>query len=220
MSDTGQTASQVIEIQEIMQLLPHRYPFLLIDRVVEMQPRQRIVCLKNVTVNEPFFQGHFPGYPLMPGVLMVEAIAQAGGALLLREFPDRESKLMVFTGIDQAKFRKPVTPGDQLRIEVEVLQWRSRAVKMRGVATVDGKVACEATVTCQLVPRPGASTPAAVLPAETLPVSQEIAAAATNAAPASPEPPAPPSSQAQPAAGAACQPDPLAESNALPEAAV
>lgn len=203
MIETGQNPNaRVIEIQEIMQLLPHRYPFLLIDRVLEMKPKQRIVCIKNVTVNEPFFQGHFPGYPLMPGVLMVEAIAQAGGALLLREFPDRESKLMVFTGIDQAKFRRPVTPGDQLRIEVEVVQWRSRAVKMRGVATVDGKIACEATVTCQLVPRPGATTPAAVLPAETLPVAPE------------------PVSAAAPVEGAACQPDPLSESSALPEAAV
>lgn len=217
MSDEGQTPSQVIEIQEIMQLLPHRYPFLLIDRVVEMQPKQRIVCLKNVTINEPFFQGHFPGYPLMPGVLMVEAIAQAGGALLLREFPDRESKLMVFTGIEAAKFRRPVTPGDQLRIEVEVLQWRSRAVKMKGIATVEGKVACEATVMCQLVPRPGATTPAAVLPAETLPISQEVAAASAGSASA---PSANQPAAAQPATGAACQPDPLAESNALPEAAV
>ncbi len=221
MSDEGQTPSQVIEIQEIMQLLPHRYPFLLIDRVVEMQPRQRIVCLKNVTVNEPFFQGHFPGYPLMPGVLMVEAIAQAGGALLLREFPDRESKLMVFTGIDNAKFRRPVTPGDQLRIEVEVVQWRSRAVKMQGTATVDGKVACQATVTCQLVPRPGATTPAAVLPAETLLISQEVAAASASSAPATAAtPPAAQPTEAPPAAGAACQPNPLTESNALPEAAV
>lgn len=226
MSDGQSTPQRVIEIQELMQLLPHRYPFLLIDRVLEMEPKQRIVCIKNVTINEPFFQGHFPGYPLMPGVLMVEAIAQAGGALLLREFPDRESKLMVFTGIDQAKFRRPVTPGDQLRIEVEVLQWRSRAVKMKGVATVDGKVACEATVMCQLVPRPGASTPAAVLPAETLPISQEVAAASNassaptssaterqNATTATPQ-------SAPPAQGAACQPDPLSESNALPEAAV
>lgn len=215
MSDEGQTSpSQVIEIQEIMQLLPHRYPFLLIDRVVEMQPKQRIVCLKNVTINEPFFQGHFPGYPLMPGVLMVEAIAQAGGALLLREFPDRESKLMVFTGIEQAKFRRPVTPGDQLRIEVEVLQWRSRAVKMKGTATVDGKVACEATVMCQLVPRPGATTRAAALPTETLPISQEVAVAGSDQTGA--QRPA----QATTQTGAACQPDPLSESSALPEAAV
>ncbi len=145
-----------LDIVEIMRILPHRYPLLLIDRVVEMEPRQRIVAIKNVTFNEPHFQGHFPDYPIMPGVLMVEAMAQAGGALLLTEIPDRESKLMVFTGIDDAKFRRPVTPGDQLRIEVKVLNWRSRAVKMHGEITVDGKLACEATITCQLVPRPGA----------------------------------------------------------------
>jgi len=150
-----------MDIQEIMRFLPHRYPLLLIDRVLELEPRQRILCVKNVTFNEPHFQGHFPDYPLMPGVLMVEAIAQAGGALLLREYPNRDSMLMVFTGIDDAKFRRPVTPGDQLKIEVTVVNWRSRAVKMRGVATVDGKIACEATVTCQIVPRPGAK------PAET-----------------------------------------------------
>lgn len=141
---------RTLDIVEIMSILPHRYPFLLIDRVVEIEPRQRIVAIKNVTVNEPHFVGHFPGYPIMPGVLMVEAIAQAGGALLLTEIPDRDQKLMVFTGIEAAKFRRPVTPGDQLRIEVTVLNWRTSAVKMRGVATVDGKVACEATVTCAL----------------------------------------------------------------------
>jgi 3-hydroxyacyl-[acyl-carrier-protein] dehydratase len=152
----SESLAPVMDIQQIMKLLPHRYPFLLIDRVIEVDPKQRIVCLKNVTANEPHFTGHFPDYPLMPGVLIVEAIAQAGGCLLLSEIPDRENKLMVFTGIDGAKFRRPVTPGDQLRIEVKVLQWRSRAVKMHGVATVDGKVACEATVMCQLVPRPSA----------------------------------------------------------------
>jgi len=156
-----------MDIQEIMRFLPHRYPLLLIDRVLELEPRQRILCVKNVTFNEPHFQGHFPDYPLMPGVLMVEAIAQAGGALLLREYPNRDSMLMVFTGIDDAKFRRPVTPGDQLKIEVTVVNWRSRAVKMRGVATVDGKIACEATVTCQIVPRPGAK------PAETTPAATE-----------------------------------------------
>ena len=143
-----------LDVTEIMAILPHRYPFLLIDRVVGMERRQRIVAIKNVTVNEPYFQGHFPDYPIMPGVLMVEAIAQAGGALLLTEIPDREQKLMVFTGIDAAKFRRPVVPGDQLRIEVTVLHWRSRAVKMQGAITVEGKLVCEATVTCQLVPRP------------------------------------------------------------------
>ncbi len=145
--------SQTMDILEIMAILPHRYPFLLIDRIVEVERKTRIVAIKNVTINEPHFQGHFPDYPIMPGVLMVEAIAQAGGTLLLTEIPDRADKLMVFTGIDNAKFRRPVVPGDQVRIEVKVLQWRSRAVKMLGIATVDGKVVCEATVMCQLVPR-------------------------------------------------------------------
>lgn len=153
-TETAQTAAtQTMDILEIMSILPHRYPFLLIDRVVEVTRKQRIVAIKNVTINEPFFQGHFPDYPIMPGVLMVEAIAQAGGALLLTEIPDRADKLMVFTGIEQAKFRRPVVPGDQVRIEVDVLQWRSRAVKMEGKAFVDGKLVCEAVVMCQLVPR-------------------------------------------------------------------
>jgi 3-hydroxyacyl-[acyl-carrier-protein] dehydratase len=118
-----------------------------------MERKTRIVAIKNVTINEPHFQGHFPDFPIMPGVLIVEAIAQAGGALLLTEIPDRDTKLMVFTGIDSAKFRRPVVPGDQLRIEVTVLNWRSNAVRMKGVATVEGKVACEATVMCALTNR-------------------------------------------------------------------
>ena len=146
-------AVKTMDILEIMSILPHRYPFLLIDRVVEIEPKQRIVAIKNVTFNEPHFQGHFPDYPIMPGVLMVEAIAQAGGALLLTEIPDRANKLMVFTGIDSAKFRRPVVPGDQVRIEVKVLNWRSTAVRMQSTATVEGKVVCEATVMCALVPR-------------------------------------------------------------------
>ena len=158
MTDTSQTPNQqapstTMDILEIMSLLPHRYPFLLIDRVIEMERKQRIVAIKNVTMNEPQFQGHFPDYPIMPGVLMVEAIAQAGGALLLAEVPDRDQKLLFFTGIDNARFRRPVVPGDQLRIEVTVLQWRSRAVKMLGSITVDGKLVCDATVMCQVVPR-------------------------------------------------------------------
>ena len=155
MSETvaGTPTAKTMDINEIMAVLPHRYPFLLIDRIVEAEPKTRIVALKNVTINEPFFQGHFPGFPIMPGVLMVEAIAQAGGALLLTEYADRDDKLMVFTSIDGAKFRRPVVPGDQLRIEVTVLNWRTSAVKMRGVATVDGKIACEATVMCALTSR-------------------------------------------------------------------
>src|SRR5580704_11084105 len=142
-----------MDIVEIMSILPHRYPFLLIDRVIEMERKTRIVAIKNVTANEPQFTGHFPDYPIMPGVLTIEAMAQAGGALLLTEIPDRQDKLMVFTGIEEARFRRPVLPGDQLRIEVTVLNWRSRAVKMRGECTVDGKLVADATITCQLVPR-------------------------------------------------------------------
>jgi 3-hydroxyacyl-[acyl-carrier-protein] dehydratase len=149
------------DINDIMRILPHRYPMLLIDRVLDLTRKQRIVAIKNVTINEPFFAGHFPGAPIMPGVLIVEAIAQAGGALLLTEVPDRDDKLMVFTGIEKAKFRRQVVPGDQVRIEVEVLAWREgsgrKAVRMQGVASVDGKRAAEAIVTCQLVPKPGSA---------------------------------------------------------------
>ncbi|HKF46626.1 MAG TPA: 3-hydroxyacyl-ACP dehydratase FabZ [Terracidiphilus sp.] len=147
------TIDAQIRIQEILGLLPHRYPFLLIDRIIEFEPTKRLVAIKNVTINEPFFQGHFPGYPIMPGVLVVEAMAQAGGIIIMSETPDREHKLVVFTGIERAKFRRPVTPGDQLRIEVEVLSFRPRAGRIEGKAFVDGKLACEATLTCQVVPR-------------------------------------------------------------------
>jgi 3-hydroxyacyl-[acyl-carrier-protein] dehydratase len=152
-----QTATS-LGITEIMEILPHRYPFLLIDRVVELVRMHRIVAIKNVTINEPYFQGHFPTYPIMPGVLMVEAMAQAGGALLLTEVPDRDDKLMVFTGIDEARFRAPVVPGDQVRIEVEVLKWSRRGATMRGNAYVDGKLVCEAEIRCQLVPRAARKT--------------------------------------------------------------
>jgi 3-hydroxyacyl-[acyl-carrier-protein] dehydratase len=140
-------------IQEILDLLPHRYPFLLIDRIVEFEPAKRLVAIKNVTINEPFFQGHFPGYPIMPGVLVVEAMAQAGGIIMMAAIPDRDKKLVVFTSIDRAKFRRPVTPGDQLRIEVDVLSFKTRAGRIEGRAYVDGKLACQATLTCQVVPR-------------------------------------------------------------------
>jgi len=143
-----------LDIGEIQRILPHRYPFLLIDRVVEITRKQRIVAIKNVSANEPFFAGHFPGFPIMPGVLIVEAMAQAGGALLLtEEVEDRENKLMVFTGIERARFRRPVVPGDQLRLEVEVLAWRQTAVRMQGKAYVGEKTAAEAVITCQVVPR-------------------------------------------------------------------
>jgi 3-hydroxyacyl-[acyl-carrier-protein] dehydratase len=141
------------DIQEILGFLPHRYPFLLIDRIVEFEPKKRLVAIKNVSVNEPFFQGHFPGYPIMPGVLVVEAMAQAGGIIMMAEIPDRDKKLVVFTGIERAKFRRPVTPGDQLRIEVDVLSFRTRAGRIEGHAYVDGKLACQATLTCQVVTR-------------------------------------------------------------------
>src|SRR5438874_9029118 len=144
-----------LDIGEIQRILPHRYPFLLIDRVVEITRKQRIVAIKNVSANEPFFAGHFPGFPIMPGVLIVEAMAQAGGALLLTEVEDRNNKLIVFTGIEKARFRRPVVPGDQLRIEVVMLSWKeghSRiAVRMEGKAYVNGKLVCDGTVSAQLL---------------------------------------------------------------------
>src|SRR6202163_2652903 len=136
-TESSQDSAKVgLDIHEILKILPHRYPFLLIDRVLEYTRKQRIVALKNVTINEPFFMGHFPGLPIMPGVLIVEAIAQAGGALLLTEVEDRSNKVMMFTGIERAKFRRPVSPGDQVRIEVVVKGWRAVprmiAAKMHG----------------------------------------------------------------------------------------
>jgi len=160
MTHTPQTLTEVpaaehtrLDIHDILRILPHRYPFLLIDRVVDLERMRRIVAIKNVTINEPFFAGHFPGLPIMPGVLIVEAVAQAGGALLLTEIQDREHKLMVFTGIEKARFRRPVVPGDQLRIEVDVKAWRGDAVRMQGNAFVEGKRVAEAIVTCRLIDR-------------------------------------------------------------------
>ena len=147
------TPNNTMEIGDIFKILPHRFPFLLIDRVVELVRMKSIVALKNVTITEPFFQGHFPDKPIMPGVLIVEAIAQAGGLLLLTEVPNRDELLMVFTGIEKARFRRPVVPGDQLRIEVVVKAWRMTAARLEGTAYVDGQVAAQATVTCRLVPR-------------------------------------------------------------------
>jgi 3-hydroxyacyl-[acyl-carrier-protein] dehydratase len=160
-----------LNILEIQAILPHRYPFLLIDRVLEIERKKRIVALKNVTFNEPFFAGHFPGNPIMPGVLIVEAMAQAGATLLLTEITERDSKLVVFTGIEKARFRRPVVPGDQLRIEVEVLAWRTIAGRMGGKVFVDGKLVAEATVSCAVVNRPpnhstSASSAGDAIPAE------------------------------------------------------
>jgi 3-hydroxyacyl-[acyl-carrier-protein] dehydratase len=141
------------DVRSILDRMPHRYPFLLIDRVVEIVPRKRIVAFKNVTFNEPFFPGHFPGAPVMPGVLIVEAMAQAGAYLILDEIPDRASKLVYFTGIDEARFRRTVVPGDRLRLTLDVLQIRSRACRMKGVADVDGETVAEAVIMSALAER-------------------------------------------------------------------
>ncbi len=137
----------------IQKILPHRYPFLMIDGVLEMERLKRVVVVKNVTIQEHYFAGHFPGKPVMPGVLIVEAMAQAGGVLLLQEVPDRDSKLLYFVAIDDARFRRPVVPGDQLRIEVNVLSWRGNFCKLEGKASVDGQLAAEATLMCKMVDR-------------------------------------------------------------------
>ena len=142
-----------LEIREIMERIPHRYPFLLVDRVIELVPQRRIVAVKNVTMNEPFFQGHFPDAPVMPGVLVIEAMAQAGAVLLFSDIPDRASKLVYFTGIDQARVRRPVVPGDQIRLPVEVMKLRSRSCKMKGVADVGGELVAEAEIMSALVER-------------------------------------------------------------------
>ena len=134
----------VYGIEEILKVIPHRYPFLLVDRILEMDAGKRIVGLKNVTINEPFFQGHFPGHPIMPGVLIIEAMAQVGGMLLMGAFDDPESKVVYFMSLDNVKFRKPVKPGDQLRFELDMTQIRGRVCKMHGVAKVDGEVVAEA----------------------------------------------------------------------------
>jgi beta-hydroxyacyl-ACP dehydratase FabZ len=139
----------VIRIQEIMELLPHRYPFLLVDRIVEWDPGKRIVGIKNVTINEPFFQGHFPGHPIMPGVLIIEAVAQAGGILALKALGG-EKRIAYFTGIDNCKFRRPVVPGDQLRLEVSIVARKGFYWKMRGEASVDGVVVAKADVTASI----------------------------------------------------------------------
>ena len=143
----------MMDVTRIMELLPHRYPFLLVDRILEIHGTQKIVGLKNVTINEPFFQGHFPGHPIMPGVLIVEAMAQTGGLLLMEQVKDRDNKVVYFMSLDAVKFRKPVVPGDQLRMEVEMLQFRGKIARMKGVALVDGQVATEAEMMACVVDR-------------------------------------------------------------------
>lgn len=144
----------MLGIQEILKLLPHRYPLLLVDRILEIEEGKRIVGLKNVSANEPFFQGHFPGAPVMPGVLIIESMAQCGAILFLRNLPERDSKLFYFGGIDKARFRKPVVPGDQLVHEIEVLQSRASTAKLRGVSRVDGTVVAEAELLTLMADRP------------------------------------------------------------------
>src|SRR4051812_23901284 len=144
----------MLSINEIMKILPHRYPMLLVDRILEIEEGKKIVGLKNVSANEQFFQGHFPGAPVMPGVLIVEAMAQCCAVLFLQGIEDRDRKLFLFGGIDKARFRRPIVPGDQVRLECEVLQKRSNTVRMRGVATVDGNVVAEAEMLSVMTERP------------------------------------------------------------------
>jgi len=146
-------ARPILNIEQIMHYLPHRYPFLLVDRVVEFEERKRIVGLKNVTINEPFFQGHFPGRPVMPGVMIIEAMAQVGGLLVLENVENLEDKVIYFMALDNVRWRRPVTPGDQIRFEVELVQVRGPTVKMRGVGTVDGQLAAEADMMARVVDR-------------------------------------------------------------------
>lgn len=143
----------VLDIQAIREILPHRYPMLLVDRIEELEP-ERIVGIKNVTVNEPFFMGHFPDFPVMPGVMIIEAMAQVAGVLVLSQIEDRKNKLVLLASVNEAKFRKPVRPGDQLRIEMKVAKRKATIAKMFGTASVDGAVVAEAEMMCKLADRP------------------------------------------------------------------
>jgi len=143
----------IMDVLEIQKYLPHRYPFLMVDGVLEMERLKRIVGVKNVSIIESHFQVHFPGKPVMPGVLIIESMAQTGGLLLLMEVPDRANKLLFFAAVDGARFRRPVVPGEQLRIEMTVLNWRGDFCKLAGKALVDGVLAAEATLMCKMVDR-------------------------------------------------------------------
>jgi 3-hydroxyacyl-[acyl-carrier-protein] dehydratase len=143
----------IMDVMEIQKYLPHRYPFLMVDGILEIERLKRIVGIKNVSATESHFQGHFPGQPVMPGVLIIESMAQTGGLLLLLEVPDRQNKLLFFVAVDGARFRRPVVPGDQLKIEMNVLSWRGDFCKLEGKALVDGKLAAEATLMCKMVDR-------------------------------------------------------------------
>ncbi|MFN0180126.1 MAG: UDP-3-O-acyl-N-acetylglucosamine deacetylase [Gemmatimonadales bacterium] len=148
---SAKRGGQVFDISRILEVIPHRYPFLLVDRILEIEPRKRVVGLKNVTINEPFFQGHFPDHPIMPGVLIVESMAQVGGMLLMGELDGPGDKVVYFMSLDNIKFRRPVMPGDQIRQEVEMLQLRGRTCRMRGMAYVDGQLVCEAEMMAMVV---------------------------------------------------------------------
>ena len=143
----------ILDADGIQKILPHRHPFLMVDAILEMERLKRIVGVKNVSITESYFQGHFPGKPIMPGVLIIEAMAQTGGLLLLLEVPDREKKLLYFVAVDDARFRRPVLPGEQLVLEVTVLSWRGNFCKLAGKATVNGDLAAEATLMCKMVDR-------------------------------------------------------------------
>ena len=142
-----------MDVRWIQSVLPHRYPMLMIDRVLELEPGKRITAVKSVTMNEPYFQGHFPGQPVVPGVLLIEGMAQAGGVLLLHGVEDRSQKLLYFMSIERARFRRPVVPGDQLRYEVEILRMRSTICKLQGRATVDGELVAEAVCMSAMIDR-------------------------------------------------------------------
>lgn len=148
-----QPQAAVLDAIAIQKILPHRYPFLLVDKIIELTPMQRVVGIKNVTQNEPFFPGHFPGHPIMPGVLIIEAMAQTGGVMLMNNQTQSGEKLMYFTGIENAKFRKPVRPGDQLRFELEMVKFHAPMCKMAGKAFVDGVLVCEAELSAAIVDR-------------------------------------------------------------------